>query len=536
MSGTTQSSRQVLIRAPGAARTSWLPHRISWPWPVTFSAILVILLTRSGYLFTTALHESGDTASNSILVIQAEHFTLLHGNYSREGFFHPGPGYIYIFTAGQAFFHGLLHAVPTPWNGQLIAVAIGNSALVAAVVWLMHSWTRSAWATLAAALAVFGFLDARPLIITSAWMPFLYVPTFLCFVVAAASVAAGRTRHLWVLAVTGCLLIHGHACFLLFVPVMVTATVAAAVLLSAGSPPLTAIRRFCLERKAHWIPAVLICVVFALPVVADVILHWPGQFGAYLGYARSAQAGHHGLPAALRYLLWYWWPGPGWIGLTVAVALSALALGLSLRVADAALRRFLLTALGVNALVSVLMLYYAVRGIDDLRYPYMGYFYWSVPVFTLSIAAIGLAAVVSGARSRRRASATVIAAAALAAICTAFVVPGMRMDVRDNEPALVPTMASLAARDPGRPIILHTAPTGQADALGLVLQAERTGVRACLSGPNLQVFFVTSEFTCTARDYATGVSYWMGDLPAKPGRGVTVLARLRYSEITTTRG
>lgn len=518
-------------------RLNRMPYRTSWSWPVTFSAILVILLIRGGFLFTTALHESGDAASNSILVIQAEHFTLLHGNYSREGFFHPGPGYVYILAAGQAFFHGLLHIVPTPWNGQLIAVAILNSALVATVVWVMNSWTRSAWATLAAAVAVLGYLDARPLIIASAWMPFLYVPTFVCFAVSAASVAAGRTRHLWLLTVTGCLLIHGHACFLLFVPVIVAAAAAAAVFVSAGSAPLTAVRRFFRERRAHWIPVAVICVVFAVPVIADLILHWPGQFGAYLSYARSGRAGHHDLAAALRYLLWYWWPGRGWIGLLVAVAVSAVALGVALRVADTALRRFLLAMLGVNALVSVLMLYYAMRGIDDLVYPYMGYFYWSVPLLTLTVAVTGLVTVVSGTRSRHPAPVAVaVVTAAAAAVCAAFLVPGMRMDVQDNEPALVAATANLASRDPGRPIILHTAPNGQPDALGLVLQAERTGVRACLSGPYLQVFFATSEFTCTARDYATGVSYSMRDLPYTAGRGVTVVARLRYSAITTTGG
>lgn len=503
---------------------------------MTFSAILLILLARGGFLLTTPLHESGDSAANSILVTQAEHFTLLHGNYSREGFFHPGPGYIYILAAGQAFFHGLLHAVPTPWNGQLIAVAMLNSALVATVVWLISSWTRSAWTTVAAAVAVLGFIDARPLIIASAWMPYLYVPTFLCFVVSAASVAAGRARHLWVLAVTGCLLIHGHVCFLLFVPVMAAAA-AAAALLPAGSPRRAAVSRFLRERRSHWIPAALICVAFAAPVIAGMMLHWPGQFGAYFRYAGSAQAGHHALPAALRYILWYWWPGSSWAGLVVAVAVSGLALGVTLRLADAALRRFLLALLGMNALASVLMLYYAMRGIDWLVYPYMGYFYWSVPLLTLVAGVIGLAATVSGRRPRPPVwVAAVITAAALAAICTAFKVPGMRMDVRDNERVLVTTTASLASRDPGRPIILHTAPGAQADALGLVLQAERTGVRACLSGPYLQVFFATSEFTCDKRDLATGVSYWMHDRPYAAARGVTVVARLRYSEITTTGG
>lgn len=537
MSRTTPGSRPVLEQAGPEGRLNWMPYHISWSWPVAFSAILAILLTRGGFLFTTPLHESGDSAANSILVRQAEHFTLLHGNYSREGFFHPGPAYIYILAAGQAFFHGLLHAVPTPWNGQLIAVAIGNSALVATVVWVINSWTRSVWATLAAAVAVLGFIDAHPLIIASAWMPYLYVPTFLCFVVSAASVAAGRTRHLWLLAVTGCLLIHGHVSFFLFVLVMAAAAAAAAVFLSAGSPPLTAVSRFFRERRSHWIPAAVTCVVFAVPVVADVVLHWPGQFGAYLRYMRSAQAGHHALSAALRYILWYWWDGSSWIALVVAIAVSVLALGVTLRLADAALRRFLLATLGMNALASVLMLYYAMRGIDYLVYPYMGYFYWAIPMLTLVVAVIGVITTMSGARSRHPVwVSVVIMTAALAAICTAFKVPGMRMDVRDNERVLVTTTASLASRDPGRPIILHTAPTAQADALGLVLQAERTGVRACLSGLYPQVFFATSEFTCNSRDYATGVPYWMHDLPYKAGRGVTVVARLRYSEITATSG
>ena len=39
----------------------------------------------------------------------------------------------------------------------------------------------------------------------------MYVPVFMGFVVAAASVAAGRTAHLWLVAATGWLLIHGHA-------------------------------------------------------------------------------------------------------------------------------------------------------------------------------------------------------------------------------------------------------------------------------------------------------------------------------------
>ncbi|MGH3233818.1 MAG: hypothetical protein ACRDOH_11285, partial [Streptosporangiaceae bacterium] len=333
-------------------------------------------------------------------------------------------------------------------------MAILNSAMVATAVWVINDWTRSAWSTAAAATAILWYLDARPLIIADLWMPYWYVPAFLCFIISAASVAAGRARHVWILTVTGCLLIHGHACFLLFVPVTVAAAAAAAVFWSASPSPLQAIRRFLGERKRTWIPAAVICAVFAIPIVANVILHWPGQFGGYLSYARSVHAGHHPLSAVARYVLWYWWPGHAREGLAVAAGTFALALGVTLRLGDARLRRFLLAALGVNVLVTVLMLYYVARGIDTLNYPYMGYFYWSVPLLTAVVAVTGLraAAVRAGGRLRT-AAAGAIAAAAGAAIVAALVVPGMRMDVSDNEPVLVTTMAALAGREPGHPVI-----------------------------------------------------------------------------------
>ena len=57
-------------------------------WIATFVVVAGLLLLRSRFLFTTRLYETADEAANSILVMQAMHFSLLHGNYSMEGFFH----------------------------------------------------------------------------------------------------------------------------------------------------------------------------------------------------------------------------------------------------------------------------------------------------------------------------------------------------------------------------------------------------------------------------------------------------------------
>jgi hypothetical protein len=210
-----------------AARRSAPPVSGRRVWLAAFAAVAALLLARSPFLFTTRLYETADEAANSILVLQAMHFTLLHGNYSLEGFFHPGPAYLYVMAAGQWLFRDVLHLVPTPWNGQLIAILLLNSAEVATVAWIVYRWAGSAWAAAVAVALIIGLAAAVDVgvpavinrdILGANWMPDMYVPTFLAFVAAAASVAAGRTSHLGLLAATGWLATHGHAEFLFFVP------------------------------------------------------------------------------------------------------------------------------------------------------------------------------------------------------------------------------------------------------------------------------------------------------------------------------
>src|SRR5688572_15737110 len=102
-------------------------------WSAVFAAVFGMLLARNRFLFSTPIHELGDSGANSIIVNQAKHFSLLVGNYSRLGFSHPGPGFIYVQAAGEWLFHDVLALVPTPWNGQLIALYALNSAMLATV-------------------------------------------------------------------------------------------------------------------------------------------------------------------------------------------------------------------------------------------------------------------------------------------------------------------------------------------------------------------------------------------------------------------
>jgi hypothetical protein len=526
-----------------------------WLWPVTFAAVACFLLLRSAFLFTTPLHETADEASNSILVIQAQHFALLHGNYSREGFFHPGPAYLYVMAAGQWLFHDATHWVPTPWNGQLIAILLLNAALVATVGWIVRAWAGSVWAAVAAVAIMLGLAGAVDLgvpavinrdVLAASWFPDLYVPTFLAFLVGAASVAAGRTAHLWLVAVTGSLLIQGHVQFLLFVPLVVAGAAVAALWPYRGAP-LAACGRFVRERWPHYLPAVLVSAVFAIPIAVDLGLHWPGEFGLYLAYARSPQAGGHTLAQAVSYVLWYWAQGHVLAGGLVMAAAVAAALAVALpafpdRAAEAAfpvseatspaggtLRRFLLAALWICAVTTAGMLYYAVRGIDDLSSTYIGFFYWAVPVVVALVIAAGLIGRWPDHDLTRVAVAGVLAIAVLVGTIS----PGLRADVHDNEPALVPAMARVAALAHGRTVVLQVLGYEEFDAWALVLQAYRTGVPACLVGPRQHVFEVTGEFICGPGQVAGGVTFQLHQLPYKPQRGARLIATLRYAAVST---
>ncbi len=207
--------------APVARRRPW------WVWAVPFAALFALLCVRNRFLFSTRLYEQGDGGANSILIEQAKHFTLLVGNYSRERFNHPGPAYMYVQALGEYLIQNALHLVPTAWNAHMLSVFALDCAFVALAVGVVYGWTRSLRGA-AACLAVFtGFAIAYPPIVNSDWMPYMYVLAYMVFILAAGSVAAGRAQDAWIFALTGWFLIHGHACFLLFVPAVTVAVLVA---------------------------------------------------------------------------------------------------------------------------------------------------------------------------------------------------------------------------------------------------------------------------------------------------------------------
>jgi hypothetical protein len=518
--------------------TGLMGRRPWWVWAVPFTFLFVLLCVRNRFLFTTRLYEQGDAGANSILIEQAKHFTLLIGNYSREGFNHPGPAYLYVQAFGEYLFQDALHVVPTAWNAHMLSVFALDSAFVALAVGVVYGWTRSLRGA-AICFAVFiAFAVAYPPIVNSDWMPYMYVPTYVVFVIAAGSVVAGRSQDAWIFALAGWFLIHGQACFLFFVPVL-TLVVLAAVLWPGRRTLRASAGSFFRDQRRVWVPVAVISGVFALPIVLNLVLHWPGDFGKYISYGASKQAGGHSLHRIVLYALWFWWPHRhAWLA---PVLLYALALAAAYWLSRGAMRRFLLVLLAINVVSSLAFVVYAAVGIDDLSEYYIGYFYWSAPLVTVLVVVLAAAEAirpraeapdtrVSGSSGPARSalvqrSFALSTAAAVLAAAAAFVVlaviPGTHANTKDVDESLPRVVATLAARAPGKTIVLHIDHSAWVETTGFLVQAERSGVKACLDDP-WYTFMMTKQFICTPAQAASGQAYWFYT-PHAPSSAAVIL-------------
>ena len=507
-------------RSPGASSRSAGDRRPWWVWAGPFALVLAVLVVRSRFLFTASFYEQGDAGANSILIQQAMHGTLLIGNYSREGFNHPGPAYMYAQAAGQWLFFYALHLVPTAWNAHVLAVFALNSAFVATVTGVVYGWTRSLRGTAVCLAVLLGFVATEPWILSYDWMPWMYVPTYIAFLVAAASVVAGGARDLWILTLTGWFLLHGHACFLFFVPVILAAA-AAAVVWQHG--PRASLRAF--SRPRVWVPVAVISAAFALPIAVNLALHWPGDFGKYFSYTSSSRAGGHSLGQIVRYALWFWWHGGStWAAALVPVVGYAVAIAAVWWLTRGAMRRFLAALLAVNVVSSLAFICYAAVGIDKLSEYYIGYFYFSAPIITLLVIAL---AVVHAPPVPL--GAVLAAGAAVLGVAVFAAAPATAVSTEDTDAALPHAVQAVAAQAGGKTIVIRFSHNAWIDITGFLVQAERTGVRACVANPTW-TYMMTTQFICTPGQIAGGAPFWF-NAPSAPS-GTTVIATLKNSQVT----
>jgi len=511
-------------RSPGPAPRPAADCRPWWIWIAPFALVLTVLVVRSRFLFTASFYEQGDAGANSILIQQAMHGTLLIGNYSREGFNHPGPAYMYVQAAGQWLFLYALHLVPTAWNAHVLAVFALNSSFVAIITGVVYGWTRSLRGAAVCLAVVLGFVATQPSILSLDWMPWMYVPAYITFLVAAASVAAGGSRDLWILTLAGWFLIHGHASFLFFVPVILAAVLATVVWQHGIRESLRAF-----SRARVWVPVAVISAAFVLPIAVNLALHWPGDFGKYFSYTSSSRAGGHGLGQIVRYALWFWWQGGHtWAAALVPVVSYAVAIAAVGWLSRGAVRRFLAALLAVNVVSTLAFACYAAVGIDSLSHYYIGYFYFSAPIITLLVIAL---AVVHAPPAP--VGAVLAVGAAVLGVAAFAAAPATAVSTEDTDAALPHAVQAVAAQAHGKTIVIRFNHDAWIDVTGFLVQAERTGVRACVQDP-AWTFMMSRQFICTSVQIAAGAPFWFS-APTAPS-GTTVIATLKNSQIIVGSG
>jgi hypothetical protein len=518
---------------PRLVRRVFGPHRLpsrALSWLACFTVIGTVLVAHNAYLFTTRIYEDSDFAADTIAVLQAKHFQLLTGNYSRLGFYHPGPAFLYIQAWGEWLFHDVTHLVPTPWNGQLLAILLLNAALLATAISVFSRYGGTAVAV-ACLGTVLAFAVAHPLAVNSSWMPYVYFSPTLLFLVSAAAVAAGRTTSVPLLCLAAGLCVNGHAEF--FAPI-VTATALAGLFARRWRDPRAVFR----QRRRHWLGGLAITLVLALPIVVNTIINWPGELPKYFAYGtQDSRTLHHTTAVAVGYTLRFWWPGEPqrgahWPEEAVAAVGGLLAtllvFGLAMGCRHPGQRRILLWSLAMVALMTAAFTYYAWHGVDEIYTAYEGYFYWSVPLLLLLAGTAGAVGRIQSAGGRF--VIPVLAAMTAAAAIAASVVP-LRAEPYGpgqyfGDPGIPHDVATLVAASRGRPIVLDVSPSAWHDAVGVIAYADRTGVRACVSEPGWAILF-RAQSICTLAELRDGTAFAFtgnAERPRPSGRPLFVMS------------
>jgi hypothetical protein len=407
-------------------RKSFTNARTLSPNVGLFLAIAIVLMIFQWQIDANkVLHEMGDFGANSLLILDAKRLHLLYGNYSRIGVNHPGPAILYVLAFGELIFHDWLHAVPSPFSGQLLAVCLYSAAWIVLIFALVR---RIAGAVLPALMFTLVFTAAlglfEPSVFLGIWFPDLYILPFAMVVLSISRLAWGHTDALRALAVSSGFVINGHVSFIPMLGVMLIVMLVANLLITFRNRSMCILTPTFLVRHGRDIlVAVGILFLFFVPLIIATIVDYPGPVYGYIAFGGNNKP--NPLMDALQFVGLFWQPGYAWAW----GALVALMLLTGVRASSKALLRDV-RGLGIAFVAaSAALLFYAKFGIDHLDLVYVGLFYYSVPALAAGLA---LLYVYEAVRSNARvAAAAIVTIAAVVATGNAVRKPVFYDDLYD---------------------------------------------------------------------------------------------------------
>lgn len=354
--------------------------RLLW-WFLLYGVVAALIMLSCRDLIGAVNVEIGDFAANSLLIQDAKSFGLLVGNYSRVGFNHPGPAILYVLAAGEWLFHDVLHWVPSPFSGQLVAIALYNAFWILQLLLLFRRFSQSgslACLGLATFVVVAAFENHS--FFSGAWFPELYFFPFAVALLALARLASGIGDSLGVLGLSTGFLINGHASFAALLGVMLLVVLAGNFFL-AGGPKRIISPGFLKLNRWRLLFGSMVLLLFFVPLLILTIRNFPGPIGEYASFGGTHKA--NSFKDAANFAFYFWGGMPAGV--------MALIFGLVLwrYEGPGELRgQFVRPVLLASLAATVAVLLYAMFGIDILVFPYIGFFYFAVPALLASAGSI----------------------------------------------------------------------------------------------------------------------------------------------------
>lgn len=482
-----------------------------------FLALAALMIARNTWLFGPPIYEAGDAAANSILVEQARHLSLLVGNYSRVGFNHPGPFFMYVQAAGDVVFYRVLGIVNSSYAGQVLGLILLSAFLVAASIHLLVAQRRTLdYALACVAFAAYLLLSQsfgnpdmlKPSWLGSSWMPAVYCAPFLLFMCAVAVCARGEARALPWLAFSGAALVHGHVSFVMIVCLMTCLGLVAGCVSDGGF-------RWLHDRRRLLVSAAILGI-FILPIALHTLIDFPGEIGLYLHYARNhSSAPHQG--GVKRFLLHF-------LGGDKRRAFNPIALTIiaiyAWAIASRRLRKPAAASLLAVLAATLATAIYAKTGIDNLAFTYTAWFYSVTGLFVF----ISLSQFLAAYCQMR--PAYLAMASLLVSMAAAVCLVNIRFESRyRGDPALPVLLAKLKTDFPPGLHALRFRHDDWPVATGLVANGMREGISICIDDAQWQFMF-TRRLICSNSKQAPvdhldlnangGTSYALTPAPSKP--------------------
>lgn len=396
---------------------------------VFLACLVVFAVFNRELLFEHGLIPTYDFSANDLLIQDAKHFTLLHGNYSKIGFFHPGPFFLQLMAAVEWLGVDVMGVIASPIGAHAFSAALLHAASIATLYLALRELFESrlfgvvgAIATLAICRAM---IDAEPAFFAALWMPYLYMAASVFVFAACIGMTTSGWRWLPVAILGLCMLGHGHASFVGLAPIMAV----------TGAAALWALHRWgwhaplsfkALPGSVVAVSAIIV-VLFALPIVANTILHFPGEIPKYFRFAGQNKTDSP--MASLAYLGRF----SQFSLLTIPVFLL-----LPSRLGDPRVKAAIAVALATGLPAAI---FYVLRGLDTFEYLYP--LYWAT-IFVGGSAALAVLGLIRscGARLVQSAIAMIVGIAAVVSVPASSLTPPLGQPQGEFPAALAAVQAS----------------------------------------------------------------------------------------------